>query len=243
MRCSQGIPTIGIAIVIIGYKTNKIYVMKTQNTLQTYIGTYGFLVLSAIFLSSCSDKGREQTQKSLTEFKIYVKEHKEAADKYAEEKWEDIEKEYEDKKADLDKNVQDMDKEMKQSYANAVADWEEFKNDLDSRAKAKQQEKKATELKHTFAPDYIKTDMSNISGKNIVIVYTHFFNVIEKNKEVYTKEEWVIANDYWNTLNDIRDRLDEQKAISKEDNRDINEIRIKYGATKALNKPFAEGAK
>jgi len=218
--------------------------MKTLYTRQMPSGLSIFVILFAIFVfSACSDKGRTQLQRSLTEFKMYVKEHKEAADKYAEEKWEDIEKEYQEKKADLDKQADKMDKEMKQSYANAVADWEEFKNDMESKREAKHQEKQSRELKKTLAPEYIKTDMSNITGKNIVMVYKHFFEVIEKNKEVYTREEWTVANDYWNDLNAIREKLEEKNAISKEDNREINDIRIKYGATRALNKPFAEGVK
>lgn len=201
------------------------------------------ILLSFIVVSSCSNEGREKTNKSLEEFKTYVKEHKESAERYTEEKWEDIEREYQEKKAELDKSADKMDREMKEKYNNAQSDWEDFKNDISTRRMLKEQKKQEEKLIRTFTPDYIMTDMTNITGENIASVYVHFFGVIEQNKETYTKEEWRSVNDYWNKLNDIRDRLDENKAISKADNKRINEIKLKYGATKAMNKPFAESAR
>jgi hypothetical protein len=201
------------------------------------------ILLSFFIFSACSNEGKEKANKSLDDFKTYVKEHQESTEKYSEEKWEDIEREYQEKKADLDKKADKMDREMKESYHNAQADWEDFKNDISNRHLVKEQKKQEEKLIHTFAPDHIKADMANITGENIASVYIHFFDVVEKNKEIYSKEEWATVNNYWKKLNDIKDRLDENKAISKSDNRQINEIKLKYGATKAMNKPFAQGAK
>lgn len=217
--------------------------MKTPQFFPSMIATVLLSTCGLLMFPGCSDQNKEKTQRSLAEFDTYVKEHKEAVDKYSEQKWEDLEREYNEKKMQLDKETAKMDKEMKRNYANAEAEWQAFKNDLTAKQKAKLQEKQSEQLKRSFAPESVQPDMSNISGKNIVLVYQQFFNTVEKNKDTYTKEEWTIANDYWKILNSIRERLDDKKEISKKDDHRITEIRIKYGATKALNKPFAEGAK
>jgi hypothetical protein len=217
-----------------------------MKTLQLNARMYSLMLVTTLFsgilLISCSDSGKERANKQLNEFRSYVKEKKESTEEYTEEKWENVESDYNRKKAELEKDADKLDKDMKQSYANSVAEWEEFKHDVAAKKEARQREKAVADLKKTIAPDYVMTDMSNITGKNIAEIYTYFYRAVEKNKDVYTKEEWTTVNDYWKNLNDIKDRLDNQKAISKADNKTINEIRVKYAATKALNKPFAEKA-
>ncbi|MES2559390.1 MAG: hypothetical protein V4590_06595 [Bacteroidota bacterium] len=200
-----------------------------------------FTLLSTfVLLTYCTNQGKEKTRESLTEFKAYVKEHKDATANYVDQKWEDLEKEYNQKKAELDKDLDKMDQEMKDSYRAAEADWEAFKTEYLLKQKEKEEQAKAEQFKATILPPEISTDFSNINGKNIAPVLEHFVNTVDNKKETYSKEEWININNYWKSLNDLAGRLDENHQVTREDSRKMDGLRIKYMAIKALNKPFAE---
>jgi Rps23 Pro-64 3,4-dihydroxylase Tpa1-like proline 4-hydroxylase len=204
-------------------------------------GIFLALLLLTIFtLPYCTDQSKEKTHRSLNEFNAYVKEHKDASENYADQKWEDLEKEYNNKKADLDKNANKMDQEMKASYDNAIADWDSFKNSYLLKQKEKEDQKRADELKAKLVPMGTNIDFSNIDSKNIAAVYDHFVNTVDKNKDFYSKEEWINITNYWKSLNDMETRLDQTHSIPKPDLRKIEGLQIKFVAIKALNKPFAE---
>ncbi|MES2380774.1 MAG: hypothetical protein V4538_07020 [Bacteroidota bacterium] len=214
--------------------------MKTAFLQKAKDGLFIFAMLATFFtLSYCSDRGKEKTQKSIAEFKVYVKEHKDASEKYMDQKWEDMEKEYDLKKAELDKHADKMDQEMKNNYDETVAEWQAFKADYQIKRKEKEEMAKVETLKSAIVPADIHTDFSNVNGSNIVSVFEHFVNTVDSQKEIYSKEEWVLINDYWKSLKDLASRLDDAKKISKEDNRKLTGLKIKYMAIKTMNKPFA----
>jgi hypothetical protein len=215
--------------------------MKTTFLQKGANAFFAFTLLAAFFtFTSCGDQGKENARKSLNDFKAYVKEHKDATANYMDTKWEDMEKEYDQKKNDLDKNMDKMDQEMKESYQATVADWETFKAEYQMKQREKEDMAKAEQLKATIIPTDIHTDLSNVTGKNVVSVFEHFVNTVDNQKEMYSKEEWVNINNYWKSLNDLSGRLDDAHEISKEDGRRLDGLRIKYAAIKTLNKPFAE---
>lgn len=214
--------------------------MKATYLQKAKDGLFIFAMLATFFtLSYCSDHGKEKTKKSINDFKVYVKEHKDATANYMDQKWEDMEKEYDMRKAELDKHVDKMDQEMKSSYDETVADWQAFKADYQMKRKEKEERAKVETLKASVVPADIHTDLSNVDGKNIVSVFEHFVNTVDNQKEIYSKEEWVHINDYWKSLKDVADRLDEAKQISKDDNKKLTGLKIKYMAIKTMNKPFA----
>ncbi len=214
--------------------------MKTTFFKRAVNTLFIFSLLTTFLITSCSDSEKENTRKSLNEFKAYVKEHKDATANYMDQKWEDIEKEYDEKRVELDKKADKMDQEMKDSYQATVNDWEAFKADYLNKQQEKEDMAKAEKLKATIVPSDIHTDLSNVNEKNIVSVFEHFVNTVDNQKEMYSKEEWININNYWKSLNDISARLDDEQKITKADNRKLDGQRIKYGAIKALNKPFAE---
>ncbi len=219
--------------------------MKTSFLKKASDALFIFTLLSLfLLLTYCTtDQGKENTRKSLTEFKAYVKEHKDATANYADHKWENLEKEYDQKKAELDKGLNEMDQEMKESYQSTVADWETFKADYAAKQKEKEDRMKAEQLRAAIIPNDISTDFSNVNGKNIANVFEHFVNTVDNKKELYSKEEWININNYWKSLNDLAGRLDDEQTISRKDSRKIDGLRIKYTAIKVLNKPFAESEK
>jgi hypothetical protein len=194
-------------------------------------------LLTAFFtFSACTDQGKENARKSLDDFKAYVKEHKDATVAYMDQEWDDMQMEFDRKKAELDKNMNKMDNEMKKSYEEALADWETFKADY----QVKRSERNAEKLRATIVPSDIHTDLSNVTSKNIAAVFEHFVNTVDNNKETYSKEEWVSINNYWKSLNDLAGKMDDDHKITREDSRKMDALRLKYGAIKVLNKPFAE---
>jgi hypothetical protein len=197
-------------------------------------------IAALLTFTSCTDQEKENTRKSLNDFKAYVKQHKDATADYADEKWEDMEREYDEKKAGLDKNMDKMDNEMKAHYQAAVADWESFKADYQAKRAEKDAIANAEKLKTTIIPEGIHTDLSNVTSKNIASVFEHFVTTVDNQKEIYSKEEWININNYWKSLNDMAARMNDANQISGADTRKIDGQRIKYSAIKVMNKPFAE---
>lgn len=215
--------------------------MKTSIMQKVKNRLFVFSLLATILtLTYCTNQGKDQSRKSLTDFKAYVKEHKDASARYMNDKWDDIEKEYDEKKSVIDKDINDMDEEMKASYEATLADWESFKADYQQNQKEKAEQARAEQFKAAIVPKDVNTNLSNVTGKNIADVFEHFVNTVDNKKELYSKEEWININDYWKRLNNLSARLDEERKITREDSRKMDGIRIKYMAIKTLNKPFAE---
>lgn len=216
--------------------------MKTTLHPKASAGIVLILVsIATLFIfPSCTDQEKENTRQSIRDFKVYVKEHKDATANYLDRKWEDLEKEYNEKIAALDKKTDKMDREMKESYQAAKDDWEVFKADYLAKQAEKEKAAEADQLKTSIIPSDIHTDFSNVTGKNIAAVFEHFVNTVDNRKESYSKEEWININNYWKSLNDVSVRLDDANEISREDRRKMDGLRLKYAAIKTLNKPFAE---
>ena len=159
------------------------------------------------------------------------------------EQWENIEREYEEKRAEVELHADKMESELKDSYHQTEAKWGEYKQKMQERQETRQKEKEAMLLRSSLTPAGIDADLGNVTAANIRSVYEHFFEVVENNKETYSKEQWVHINNYWQSLNDVKDRLDKTNSITKEDEKKIKGIKAKYAATKALNKPFATSEK
>lgn len=201
------------------------------------------LLISFFCLSYCTEKQKGKNKDAVEEFKGYVNERVNKVDSIGEERWEDVEKAYEEKKAKADAEAEKLEADAKESYHKAVKDWEAYKQRSATRQEIKQAEKDARLLRSSLMPAGIDADMKNITGANIAAVYQHFIDEVEKNKETYSKEQWVNIDNYWQSLNDVHDKFDKAKAISKNDNKTIRGIKAKYAATKVLNKPFAGSEK
>ncbi len=208
----------------------------------------GLMVLSFLTLSYCSGNGKEKGRKSLNNFKAYVAERKEHAYKYTDKKWDELESDYSKQKEQLEKDMDKMDEEMKRSYQNALAEWEDFKNDYYMRQQQISVEEEpgnnvSDKLLSMLVPSGVRTDLANIGGGDIEGVYRYFVKTVDKNRDLYSKEEWVRINNYWKRLNHLHTKLDEVGAISDSDDKKINGHMVKYVAIRALNKPFSDSEK
>jgi hypothetical protein len=213
--------------------------------LSQYVPQWVFIpaILVVFFtLTYCTERD-SKARKSVNELKEYVETSKTKTDSTIDEHWDRIEREYSEKKSEAERYADKMETELKESYNKAVKDWEEYKAEIREKQELRQKEKDARLLRSSLAPAGILPDLSNVTAANIRGVYEHFFEVVENNKETYSKEQWINVNNYWQSLNDIKDRLDKSKAVSDADNRKIRGIKAKYAATKALNKPFSQSEK
>src|SRR5690606_35932272 len=144
-----------------------------------------------------------------------------------------------EKKAKVEAKADKLEAEAKQSYQQTVNDWEAYKQKATERQALRQAEKDAVLLRASLVPAGIKANLSNVDGKNVASVFQHFIDEVENKKETYSKEEWINVNNYWQSLNDVADKLETQQKIAKADLKTIRGIKTKYAATKVLNKPFA----
>lgn len=210
--------------------------MKTKTLSIHRLLVPGLLGL-VLAVSSCSNQDEERRRQSLNDMNAYVSEHRNYPDKYTNSKWDDMEREYNEKKMKLDKDVDKMNKEMKESYDKAVADWDAYKAEFTASHEQAMSADRVSTFRTSLLPEGVQYDYSNLNPSNIANVYEHFISVVKANETVYTKEEWEMVNDSWQLLNEKKDGMEDQ--ISKDDNKRIMKVKVEYAAHKSWNKPFA----
>lgn len=198
------------------------------------------LLLSTFTFSHCSDNGKENQRKDLDNFNTYVSEHRTASEKYYDQKWEDMDREYNERKTLLEKDIEKMDNESKEIYNKSVADWEAYKNEFNAKQEERKQLTEVNNFKMKLLPSGTDTELKSLTAHNIQLVYVHFYDIVEKNKDTYTKEEWNHINNLWVNMNYMREGFEKNHEIPEAEMKKINNVRLKYTAIKALNRPFAD---
>ena len=194
------------------------------------------LFCALLFSMACSDSGKNEAQQSLDKFNAYVRVHVDSSDAYLDRNWDDLEAEYSEVKADADRHVGKMNAEMKESFEKSKADWEVFKNKYTEKKEAR------VRIKKTLVPDELNTggsdDFSNVNGKNVLQAYEHFVKTVKKHKDEYSKEDWIMVNDCWKSLN--QQKKNAEKEIPVKTDAKILKLKVQYEAIQAVNRPFAE---
>jgi hypothetical protein len=196
------------------------------------------VIIVALIMASCSNQAEEKRRKDLDEFNAYVQEHVNASEKYADQKWDDMDREFNEKKSKLENDKDKMNQEMKQKYDRIVADWESYKADHTTMNESHTDNEHINQFRVTLFPEGVRDDLSTVTPQNIAMVYTHFVNIVVKNKDTYTKEEWEAVDNSWKALNDKEDLYEKQ--ITKVDDKTIFKQKVRYESIKVENKPFAK---
>ena len=77
-------------------------------------------------------------------------------------------------------------------------------------------------------------DLSAVTASNIVAVYAGFVDIVDAQKDIYTREDWDEVDILWDALNERKNELEDN--LSNEQRMKISEDKVKYGTFKTLNK-------
>lgn len=209
------------------------------NKLNSKTAVLMILIASAALLTTaCNNAEKEKRERDLQDFKTYVKEHHDKAEQYAQTSWDELNSGFEKKKTELDKQVDKMDDKARESYNEAVSEWETFKADYKARAAEREKIDAMDKLRATLVIDGVRTDYTDLTARDAAKQYEHFVSTIKANKDTYTREQWTAINVNYQALNGRKREI--EKEIPAADLKKILKLQLEYTAIKAVNRPFAE---
>lgn len=189
---------------------------------------------ATLIFTACNND--EQLRKDTAELRDYVNNHRDSVELYAETQWDNLEAEYNTKKAKIDTSK--LADELRETYRETEKDWEAFKADYTVKHEDKVKLAEVDAFRAKLVIEGVRPDYTDLSNTNILAAYEHFVNVVKANKDLYTKEEWLVINNSWKALQGRKKEIDNN--ISSGDNGKITKLQLEYTAIKATNRPFAD---
>lgn len=203
------------------------------------------LMLSCAALISvvaCEKKNDEATV-TRQELKDYVDSVKKADAEYSDIYWANVEAGYQTRVAKAEAAAVNDEKE-KQKVEEAKADFESYKMKYTEELQKKKDEevyaKKKAFRDALFGEGKIGADISFawVDAKNIRGVYENFVNVIEANKDNYSREDWDEIKVLYEALDTRKNEV--EKELATKDNLAIAKQKVRFVAIKATNRPMAK---
>lgn len=189
---------------------------------------------ATLVFTACSND--EQLRKDTAELRDYVNNHRDSVEIYADTQWDNLEAEYNTKKAKLDTSK--MATEIRETYNETARDWETFKADYAVKREEKLKLAEQDAFRATLAIQGVRPDFTDLSNTNILAEYEHFVTTVKANKDLYSKEQWLVVNNSWKALQGRKKEIDNN--IASADNTKIAKLQLEYTAIKATNRPFAD---
>ena len=127
---------------------------------------------------------------------------------------------------------------MRERYNQVVRDWDNFRQEYQTKRAENEQIHKMDALRNTLVMDGVRPDYTDLNSKDALKEYEHFVNTIKENKDNYTRDEWTAINVNWQALNGRKREI--EKDIPSGDKSKIAKLQVEYTAIKAVNRPVAE---
>ena len=196
-----------------------------------------FLIAIAAFgVISCTQE--QKSDQAYDEYREYVMDHQNNAEKYYDRQWSEIEQEYNEKKNRAEAKMDNWNDQMRAEYETTRQNWEAFREKHTAELQRREQQVSDNVLMSSLFPSGINEDLSNVTSANIVEVYKHFVNNVEAQKDNLTKEQWTKVENMWERLDDRKDQV--EKNVKAGEEMALAEQKLKYTGIKAVNRPVAK---
>lgn len=208
----------------------------------------GMAVIAAGF-TSCKSETETKAEKTVDTYVTYVDSLGNVASADAKQNWESIEAGYQQRTSEAEAALADMkDRDAAQARIDASrTKYEQMKAKLQAELEAEQAAsavKTGGALRTTlFGEKMIGNDMSFswVNKDNIHSVYQQFVHTVERNKDSYSREDWDEIKLLYEAL-DTRKNTVENEGLSKDDNRAIAGLKVKFGPMLTVNRMGAKSA-
>ena len=205
------------------------------------------LAVMTIGFASCKDEKKEQAEKKIDSYVMYVDSLGNVAEADAEGNWEAIESSYDMRIVEAEAAIADIkDNTAEQARIDASkAKYEALKIKMEAKkmaAEAAAEPSSKQKIRNAlFGAGKIGDDMnfSWINAANIHNVYQQFVHTVENNKDKYSREDWDEVKAMYEAL-DSRKNTVEKEGLSSEDNRKIAGLKIKFAPMYTLNRMGAK---
>ena len=209
--------------------------MKTRKrkSWKQALGVLTAVAVIAFSAASCGDNGHKKDD-DVESFKVFVTDLKAKSEEEAKENWEAIEKEYNEKVTVIDQKTDKLEDEIKKEYEQLKKDYEELKTKYSVQMKEDDVDGNLQNLYEVVLTNKGDMDLSAVTASNIVAVYAGFVDIVDAQKDIYTREDWDEVDILWDALNERKNELEDN--LSNEQRMKISEDKVKYGTFKTLNK-------
>lgn len=191
---------------------------------------------------ACEKKNDEATV-TRKELRDYVDSVKKADAEYSDTYWANVEAGYQTKAVKAEAATMNNEEEKKK-VEEAKADFEAYKakytEDLQKKKDEEVYAKKKAFRDALFGEGKIGADISFawVDAKNIRGVYENFVNVVDTNKDSYSREDWDEIKVLYEALDTRKNEV--EKELSSKDNMAIAKQKVRFVAIKATNRPMAK---
>lgn len=204
----------------------------------------GMAIIALVF-TSCKNEKEIQAKKSVETYVVYVDSIGSIDTEEAKKNWEAINASYQLKMSEAEMAVVNLNNDkLEQEKIDATkVKYQELKTRVDAEKVAGQAvSNPKQELRNAlFGIGRIgdNMDFNWVNASNIHQVYQSFVHTAEDNKDKYTREDWDEIKLMYEAL-DSRKNTVEKEGLSKEDNRKISGLKIKFAPMLKVNRMGAK---
>ncbi|MBC7486728.1 MAG: hypothetical protein H7282_08245 [Cytophagaceae bacterium] len=191
---------------------------------------------------ACEKKNDEATV-TRKELRDYVDSVKKTDAEYSDTYWANVEAGYQTKAGKAEAATAN-DEEEKKKVEEAKSDFEAYKAKYTEEYQKKKDEevysKKKAFRDALFGEGKIGADISFawVDAKNIRGVYENFVNVIDANKDNYSREDWDEIKVLYEALDTRKNEV--EKELATKDNMAIAKEKVRFVTIKAINRPMSK---
>ena len=189
------------------------------------------------------EKKNDEAEVNRKELRDYVDSVKKADAEYSDTYWANVEAGYHAKAVKAEASTMNNDEEKKK-VEEAKSDFEAYKAKYTEELQKKRDEevyaKKKAFRDALFGEGKIGADISFgwVDAKNIRGVYENFVNVVDTNKDNYSREDWDEIKVLYEALDTRKNEV--EKELATKDNMAIAKEKVRFVAIKAMNRPMAK---
>lgn len=207
------------------------------------------MVVIALGFTSCKDEKKIQAEKSVETYVVYVDSIGTMDAVATRENWKSIQANYELRNAEAEVALQNLKDDKAQERINASrAKYEGLRAKMIAEDEAANQAKIADNPKQRlrnalFGEGKVGSDMNFawVNAENILSVYQLFVDTAQKNKDIYTREDWDEVKLMYEAL-DSRKNTVENEGLTSSDNRKISGLKLKFAPMFTLNRMGAKSS-
>jgi hypothetical protein len=185
-----------------------------------------FLVLG-IGLSACSASREQEVENDISSFRTWVNEQAASLENKTEDDWKQAKEDFKIRTADLDQREDQFSAEVKEEYKQIKSDF----SDLDEKRIQIRRDAQATAWDTKLLGKY--ADWSTITTGNVKDVYINFMENVRSMRSMWTNEDWEMAKEVLNRLNDRKEIVDDE--LSTEDEVKIKALQMEFRTLETAN--------
>ncbi|MDZ4751233.1 MAG: hypothetical protein SGI87_06430 [Flavobacteriales bacterium] len=197
------------------------------------------VVLIAITAVSCQDKAQTEAEKATSDFNQYVDSMNRANLDYTNENWASIETGYRMRAEKAEAQLAKMNDSQKSNYEASKKKYA----DLSTRYKMEIEKKypvidsRVVLRNSLFGEGRVGDDMSFgfANAGNLLSIYDTFYNALQANKDVYSREDWDEIKVLYEALDTRKNEV--EKELVGSDNSKIANLKVKIGTMLELQRP------